>query len=80
MEEKDEELQTTLVATRWSIWAGGDQGRLLATPRHICANFATCRWEPLTMLNPHFLAWEHRLFGSHKSEDIRIFFLNGLGP
>ena len=47
----------------------------LGTAGHICANFATCSWELLTMLNPHFVAWEHGLFGSHKSEDIRTFLL-----
>ena len=40
----------------------------------ICANFATCSWEPLAMLNPQFVAGEHGLFGGHKSEDIRTFF------
>ena len=73
MEEKDEELQTTLVATRWSIWAGGDQGRLLATPWHICANFATCSLEPLTILNPHFVAGEHGLFGAISLKTFRHF-------
>ena len=43
----------------------------LGTTEHICANFATCSWEPLTMLNPHFVAGKHGLFGAHKSEDIR---------
>ena len=47
---------------------------LLGAAGHICANFATCSWEPLTMLNPHFVAGEHGLFGGHKSEDIRTFF------
>ena len=37
----------------------------------ICANFATCGWEPLSMLNPYFVAGEHGLFGAHESEDIR---------
>ena len=46
----------------------------LGTAGHICANFATCSWEPLTMLNPQFVAGEHGLFGGHKSEDIRTFF------
>ena len=41
---------------------------------HICANFATCSWEPLAMLNLQFVAGEHGLFGGHKSEDIRTFF------
>ena len=45
----------------------------LGAAGHICANFATCSWEPLTMLNPHFVAGEHGLFGGHKSEDIRTF-------
>ena len=74
MEEKDEELQTNFVATRWYIWAGGDQGRPLGTAWHICANFATCSREPLTMLNPQFVAREHGLFGGHESEDIRTIF------
>ena len=26
------------------------------------------------MLNPHFVAGEHGLFGSHESEDIRTIF------
>ena len=26
------------------------------------------------MLNPHFVAGEHGLFGGHKSEDIRTFY------
>ena len=43
---------------------------LLGTARRICANFANCSWEPLTMFNPHFVAGEHGLFGGHKSEDI----------
>ena len=42
---------------------------------HICANFAICSWELLIMLNPHFVAGEHGLFGGHKSEDIRTFFI-----
>ena len=45
----------------------------LGAAGHICANFATCSWEPLTMLNPQFVAGEHGLFGGHKSEDIRTF-------
>ena len=47
----------------------------LGATGHICANFATCSWELLTMLNPHFVAGEHGLFGGHKSEDIRTFSL-----
>ena len=31
MEDKNEELQTNSGATRWCIWAGGDQGRLEET-------------------------------------------------
>ena len=53
----------------------GHHWALLGTAGHICANFATCSWEPLTMLNPHFVAGEHGLFGGHKSEDIRTFLL-----
>ena len=45
----------------------------LGAAGHICANFATCSWEPLTMLNPHFVAGEHGLFGDHKSKDIWTF-------
>ena len=48
---------------------------LLGAAGHICANFATCSWEPLAMLNPQFVAGEHGLFGGHKSEDIRSFFM-----
>ena len=47
---------------------------LLGAAGLICANFATCSWEPLVMLNPQFVAGEHGLFGDHKSEDIRTFF------
>ena len=47
---------------------------LLGAAGHICADFATCSWEPLTMLNPHFVAGEHGLFGGHESEDIRTIF------
>ena len=63
-------------------WPGFWHGFLprlpLGATGHICANFATCSWEPLTMLNPHFVAGEHRLFGGHKSEDIRTFFIKSL--
>ena len=80
MEVNDDELLTNFGATRCSIWGLelGGNGRcwaLLGTAGHICANFATCSWEPLTMINPHFVAGEHGLFGGHKSEDIRTFFL-----
>ena len=46
----------------------------LGATGHICANFATCSWELLTMLNPHFVAGEHGLLWGHKSEDIWTFF------
>ena len=36
----------------------------LGAAGHICANFATCNWEPLTMLSPQFVAGEHGLFGA----------------
>ena len=69
IEAKDDELQTNFGATKCSIW------RLeLVAAGHICANFATCSWEPLTMLNPHFVAGEHCLFGAHESEDIPTIF------
>ena len=42
--------------------------------RDISAFFLkACSWQPLTMLNPQFVAGEHGLFGGHKSEDIRTF-------
>ena len=47
----------------------------LSIAGHICAYFATCRCEPLTMLNPHFVAGEHGLFGAHESEDIRTILI-----
>ena len=31
--------------------------------------------EPITMLNPHFVAGETGLFGGHESEDIRTIFI-----
>ena len=40
----------------------------------ICANFATCRWETLTMLNPQLVAGEHGLFGGHESKEIQTIF------
>ena len=46
-----------------TLGAAGRCWALLGTAGHICANFATCSWEPLTMLNPHFVAGEHGLFG-----------------
>ena len=56
------------------LCAAGCRWEPLGAAGHICANFATCSWEPLTMLNPQFVAEEHGLFGGHKSEDIRTFF------
>ena len=54
------------------VLLGASSGRraLLGAAGHICANFATCSWEPLTMLNPHFVAGEHGLFEARESEDI----------
>ena len=52
----------------------GDRWALLGTAWHICANFATCSREQLTIRNPHFVAGEHGLFGGHESEDIRTIF------
>ena len=46
----------------------------LGVSGHICANFATFSWELLSMLNLHFVAGEHGLFGGHESEDIRTIF------
>ena len=76
MEAKDDELLTNFGATRLELvstgwyWAAlGGAGRHwapLGTAGLIWANLATCRWEPLTMLNPHFVAGEHGLFGAHK--------------
>ena len=65
---------------RWApLGIAGRRWAPLAAPLgaagHICAYFATCSWKPLTMLNPHFVAGEHGLFGGHKSEDIRTFFI-----
>ena len=57
------------------LGAAGRRWAPLGTAGHICANFATCSWEPLTMLNPQFVAGEHGFFGGHKSKDIRTFFL-----
>ena len=47
---------------------------LLGATGHISTNFATCSWEPLSMLNLHFVAGEHGLFGGHESENIRTNF------
>ena len=82
MEAKDDELLTNFGATRCSIWGlelfrtgrhswaqlgtAGHSWAPLGTARHICANFATCSWEPLTMLNPYFAAGEHGLFGGYE--------------
>ena len=83
MEEKYDELQTNFCATRCSSREKGAAGRRwaplgapfcrwlpLAAAGRICAKFATCSWEPLTMLNPHFVAGEHGLFEARESEDI----------
>ena len=58
----------------WFEFAG-HRWSLLVTAWHICANFATCSREPLTMLNPHFVAGEHGSFWGHESEDIRTIFI-----
>ena len=88
MEAKDDELQTNFCATRCSIWGmelvrtgprwaplgtPGHPWAPLGTPGHIYSNFATCSWELLTMLNPHFVAGDTGLFGGHKSEFSLIF-------
>ena len=41
----------------------GDRWALLGTAWHICANFATCSREPLTMLNPQssLCSWGTRI-------------------
>ena len=54
MEAKDDELQTNVGAARCSIWGmelvrTGRCWAPLGNAGHICANFATCSWEPLTM-------------------------------
>ena len=46
----------------------------LGAAGHICANFATCSREPLSMLNLHFVAGEHGFFGGNESKDIRTIF------
>ena len=89
MEEKDDGLKNNFVATKCSIiwhrlapfgtvWHRsapfGCRWVLLGATGHISANFATCNWEPLSMLNLHFVAGEHGLFGGHESEDIRTIF------
>ena len=52
---------------RWAaLGTAGHCWAPLGTAGLIWANLATCRWEPLTMLNPHFVAGEHGLFGAHK--------------
>ena len=63
-------VSTVRVGTVKHCWV------LLGTAGYIFANFATFSWELLTMLNPHFVAREQGLFGGHKLEDIRTFFLN----
>ena len=53
---------------------------MLGTAGHRWASLGTFvlilhnHWEPLTMLNPHFVAGEKGLFGGHKSEDIQHYF------
>ena len=49
MQEKDDKLQTNFGATIWGLALLA----LVGTGQHICA---TCSWEPLTMLNPQFVA------------------------
>ena len=61
------------------LGAAGRGWAPLGTTWHICTNFATCSWEPPTMLNPHFVAGEHGLFGAHESEDIRTIFFKNSG-
>ena len=69
MEEKDDELQTNFGDTRCSIRG---EGALIGASCHRWAPLGTaCSWEPPTILNPHFVAGEHGLFGAHESEDIR---------
>ena len=50
--KKDDKLQTNFGATIWGLALLA----LVGTGQHICANCATCSWEPLTMLNPQFVA------------------------
>ena len=52
MQEKDDKIQTNFGATIWGLALLA----LVGTGQHICANCATCSWEPLTMLNPQFVA------------------------
>ena len=74
MEANDDELLTNFGATRCFIW-----GLELVRNGRCWAPLGTfvlilqlvLSWEPLTMLNPHFVAGEHGLFGAHESEDIR---------
>ena len=49
----------------WNRWSP------LVAAWHICANFATCSWEPLTMLNPHFVTV---CLGSLSPKTFRLFF------
>ena len=78
MEAKDDELKTNFGATRCSIWGielvrTGRRWAPLGTAGHICANFATCRWEPLTMLNPHFVAGETVCLGPMSPKTFGLF-------
>ena len=45
----------------------------LATAGDICANFATCTCEPLTMLNPDFVAGEHGFLGPMSPKTFGLF-------
>ena len=45
----------------------------LGAAGHICANFATCSSEPLTMLNPHFVAGEHGFLGAMSPMTFGLF-------
>ena len=78
MEAKDDELQTNVGATRCSIWGmelvrTGRCWAPLGNAGHICANFATCSWEPLTMLNPHFVAGEMVCLGPISPKTFGLF-------
>ena len=57
------------------VLLGASSGRraLLGAAGHICANFATCRWELLTMLNPHFVAGETVCLGPMSLKTFGLF-------
>ena len=44
----------------------------LGATGHICANFATCSWELLTMLNPHFVTGHFLDFGLGGSAEAKF--------